>query len=233
MKKFRKIEALIFALLLVFGISVTSYAHDIPQMDKKGSISISMQLEGKAVGGGSLTIYRVGEIKEEDGNYSFVPAGDFVNCKESFEKEKIESPELAAKLAKYSSDKKISGQTNKIGTDGKITFSDLEVGLYLFVQNEAANGCEKAAPFLVSMPYMEDGEYKYEVDASPKVELKKDSSSTTRKPDATTKADKDNPGKLPQTGQLKWPVPILAVAGLSFFMVGWILYFGKRKKNEE
>ncbi len=232
MKKFKKMEALIFALLLVFGISVKAYAHDIPQMDKKGKISVSMQLEGKAVGGGTLTMYRVGEIDEENGNYSFVQAGDFVNFKQSFIKEEVESPELAAKLAKYSSDEKISGETKNIGTDGKIIFSDLELGLYLFVQNKAADGCEKVAPFLVTLPYMEEGVYKYEVDASPKVEIKKDSSSTTRT-ESTTKTDKDNQGKLPQTGQLKWPIPILVVAGLSFFMIGWMLCFGKRRKNEE
>lgn len=36
-------------------------------------------------------------------------------------------------------------------------------------------------------------------------------------------------GKLPQTGVLWWPVPILAGAGMVFFMIGWI----KRHRFEE
>lgn len=36
-------------------------------------------------------------------------------------------------------------------------------------------------------------------------------------------------GKLPQTGVLWWPVPILAGAGMMFFMIGWI----KRRRFEE
>ena len=29
-------------------------------------------------------------------------------------------------------------------------------------------------------------------------------------------------GKLPQTGMLWWPVPLLAVAGVALFLAGWI-----------
>ncbi len=39
-----------------------------------------------------------------------------------------------------------------------------------------------------------------------------------------------NTATLIQTGQLKWPIPLLAGAGLLLFAGGWILYFkGKRK----
>ena len=41
-----------------------------------------------------------------------------------------------------------------------------------------------------------------------------------------------NTSTLIQTGQLKWPIPILAGAGLLLFVGGWILYFkGKRKDH--
>lgn len=39
----------------------------------------------------------------------------------------------------------------------------------------------------------------------------------------------EKPEGLPQTGQLWWPVPILAVAGLLFFMIGWV----RRRTNNE
>jgi len=39
----------------------------------------------------------------------------------------------------------------------------------------------------------------------------------------------DQPSKLPQTGVLWWPVPILAGVGMVFFMIGWV----KRRKFGE
>lgn len=38
----------------------------------------------------------------------------------------------------------------------------------------------------------------------------------------------ERPPKLPQTGMLKWPVPVLAGLGLLFFMIGW----EKRQREE-
>lgn len=39
----------------------------------------------------------------------------------------------------------------------------------------------------------------------------------------------EKPSTLPQTGLLKWPVPVLAGTGLLFFMIGW----DKRQKDEK
>lgn len=41
-----------------------------------------------------------------------------------------------------------------------------------------------------------------------------------------------NSAKLIQTGQLNWPVPLLAVGGLVIFAIGWALVFFKRKKKD-
>ena len=41
------------------------------------------------------------------------------------------------------------------------------------------------------------------------------------------------PTKLPQTGQLNWPVPVLVVLGLALFSLGWGLRFGRRKDSHE
>ena len=40
-----------------------------------------------------------------------------------------------------------------------------------------------------------------------------------------------NTPKLVQTGQLNWPIPVLAVCGVGLFAVGWGLVFLKRKKD--
>lgn len=56
------------------------------------------------------------------------------------------------------------------------------------------------------------------------------------KPDDDIKPVKptpDNPEKLPQTGQLTWPIPWLAISGMTLFFVGWLLYKDSRKERHE
>ncbi|MCD8017514.1 MAG: hypothetical protein LUE97_06945 [Oscillospiraceae bacterium] len=36
---------------------------------------------------------------------------------------------------------------------------------------------------------------------------------------------------IPQTGQLNWPVPLLAVCGLLLFALGWVLKCGKKESR--
>lgn len=38
---------------------------------------------------------------------------------------------------------------------------------------------------------------------------------------------------LIQTGQLNWPIPVLAIAGILLFISGWVLYFRGRTKHEK
>lgn len=225
MKQIRNLFALCLILCLTLSLSATAHAKDVPQLDRTGEITITMHLGTKPVGGGTLTLYRVGAVQEDDGNYTFQPTGDFTACGKTFE---TLTPSLAEDLAKYARDQKLTGVTLDIDKDGKVLFEDLEVGLYLFVQNKAAAGYNKANPFLVTLPYREDnGTYRYQVDASPKVELEREPEPTTPPP------TKPHEPSLPQTGQLNWPVPVLATLGLLLFAAGWLLRFGKRKDNAE
>ena len=71
----------------------------------------------------------------------------------------------------------------------------------------------------------------YDLIAAPKVslEIKPDKPDKPTEPDDPTEPDKPI---LPQTGQLHWPVPILAVSGVVLFAMGWYLCFGKREEHE-
>lgn len=221
----KRIISILTALLILCGLPVTALAHAVPEETRKGSITVTMRIGDTLVSGGSLTLYRVGEVHEDDGNYSFVPTGDFTDCGVSLDL--VQSPESAEGLAAYAKDHKLTGTTRTVGKDGKVTFSNLELGLYLLVQTRAARGYSKVSPFLVTVPYAEDGVYIYEVDADTKMELEKEP-----KPTAPP-SPPHNGGKLPQTGQLNWPVSVLAILGMTLFAAGWVLRFGKRENNEE
>ena len=214
----------LLALLFLLALPVSAAAQSVPDESRNGhcSITVSMTYKGKAVCGGTLALYKVGDVAEDDGNYSFVPVKEIQADIPEFGD--IESPDLAGKLCKLES--KLTPVTDlpkKVGEDGKATFSDLTFGLYLVVQKTAASGYGKTAPFLVSVPYLYADEYQYDVTSQPKTDLEREV-----KPTAPP-----SPGggkKLPQTGQLWWPVTVLACAGLGCIAVG---LFRRREARDE
>ena len=198
----------------------------MPDESRNGhcSITVSMTYKGKAVRGGKLALYKVGDVAENDGNYSFVPVEAIRGNIPEFGD--IQSPELAGKLAKL--EKKLTPVTADpvtVGKDGKATFSNLTFGLYLVVQKTAASGYGKTKPFLVSLPYLYEGEYQYDVASQPKTDLEREVKPTS------PPSSGGGGGKLPQTGQLWWPVPVLACAGLGCIAVG--LFRRREDRNED
>ena len=91
------------------------------------------------------------------------------------------------------------------------------------VQKTAASGYGKTAPFLVSVPYLYADEYQYDVTSQPKTDLEREVKPTAPPSSGGGK-------KLPQTGQLWWPVPVLACAGLGCIAVG---LFRRREARDE
>ena len=257
----KKLLALLLAAVLVCTMSLTAFAREAPDTSRKGSIQLTIRQGGTAVPGGSFTLYQVGALQEEDGNYRFVLTEAFAGSKVSLEE--VSSAQLANTLAAYAKDHKLAGTAKDVDKDGEIAFTGLELGLYLIVQTEASKGYEPINPFLVSLPMAEDGKWNYAVDARPKVgaytPTKPDTPPTPPTPptpdhpDTPTPPDNpdnpvspgnpdnpvapghpdnpvapghpDNPvmSGLPQTGQLNWPVPVLAVSGVVLFAFGWAL----------
>lgn len=223
----KRIPALLIALFLVLSMSMVVFAHEVPDLERENcSISITMHMGDKLVPGGTLRLYRVGAVREDDGNYSFVPTGDFKDCGLSFAD--VDSPDLAKELGKLAVKEKPL-QEEQVGKDAVVTFKDLKTGLYLVVQSKAASGYQKVDPFLVSVPMYDakTEKYDYSVDAYPKVDVEKDPKPT---PPPTTKP---KPPKLPQTGQTNWPVPVLLVMGLGMMLTGWILRSGRKTDDYE
>ena len=216
-----------FTVLLVLAfLPAAASAHPVPEPGRKGSVTVSMQFDGEAVPGGELTLYRVGEVSEDDGNYTFVPTGEFIRWGSDFGTlaSAEQTAQTAHSLRYFALRNGITGTTKGIGTDGKVTFSNLEQGLYLLVQTRPATGFSRVNPFLVSIPYEQDGEYLYDVDARAKTELEQE-------PTPTKPPEKPG-GKLPQTGQLNWPVPVLAAAGLVLFAIGWGIRFRRKREPD-
>lgn len=232
-----------------------------------GSIHVNLydSTNNKALSGGEVTVYRVAEVQRKNGNLSFEYCGDFDGC--AIELGDLTDSTLAGQLQEYLSDN-AEGTVREVDANGNVNFDDLELGLYLVVQTKASKGYKPVNSFLVSLPMAEDGEWNYEVDASPKVGAytpepetppfppnKPDKPNTPDTPENPDNPDNpvspgnpdnpvapgtpDNPEApgspdnpvlpghpdhpvLPQTGQLNWPIPVMAVSGMLLFAYGWV-----------
>ena len=274
------------ALLLVLCLLVTSAlpalatSANIKLTDSKGnpmtgSIHVTLfdNANNKALSGGELTIYKVADVKRKNGNLSFEYCGDFDGC--GIDLGDLSDSTLAAQLQEYLPEN-AEGTVHTVDSEGRASFEDLELGLYLVVQTKASSGYKPVNSFLVSLPMAEDGKWSYEVDATPKVggytpepetpptppPDKPDNPPDNPPPDQPENPDNpdnpvspgnpdnpvapghpdnpvepDNPDNpvapghpdnpvmsgLPQTGQLNWPVPVMAVSGMLLFAFGWEL----------
>lgn len=230
MKFVKRLSTLLLALILGAAVALPAYAHEVPDPSRTGSIRFSMLYDGSAVGGGSLTLHRVGDVAEEDGNYTFTLTEAYAAS--GADLTDLTDTALAAGLADYTTANGIAGEEVTIGSDGTAAADGLALGLYLVMQDQPAEGYEPIAPFLVSVPMWDEtaGAYLYTVDAAPKLGgLTKTPPAATAAPAKPDAGDPDTvttataAATLPQTGQLNWPVPVLTLAGLLLMLAGWYL----------
>lgn len=172
--------------------------------DAGGSIQVELRCAGEPVDGGSLSLYCVGEWKAS----GLVLCRDFRDCTAMLD---APGPETARALAAYAVAHGAVGRTAAVGQAGTVCFDGLPAGLYLIVQAESAPGYEAIRPFLVLLTG--DSE----------------DSTVTAVPKMTPEEPSDP--RLPQTGQLKWPVPLLLAAGLLLCAAGVTLMLRGRQRT--
>lgn len=213
-KALRKLSAaLVLAALLAGAAGAAVQAHETVDLERSDcSLTVVMKYDGKPVAGGSLTLYRVGNITENNGEFGFELRPE-LDC----------NPDMSEKAAKEVcacvERQNLPGAAVDIDAEGIAVFSDLAVGLYLIRQETAAPGFEPIKPFLISVPRWDGGHYIYNVAAAAKTELHKLPAPPPGPP----------PGpKLPQTGQLNWPVPALLMLGGLLLVAGLEM----RRKND-
>lgn len=229
MKKVIRILPFLIVVSVLCSVNMTVFAADeLPDLNRRGTITVSvLDTESKQpVSGGSLTLYQVAAATVDDWNFSLEYTKEFAGC--TVELGDLQSEELADELASYVRDHNIDGVDVPV-SDGKAVFSNqgqgLELGLYLIMQNSPADGYSKLNPFLITIPRRDGDHLTYDVDAWPKA----GTVDSIPQSDEPNKPTKPAASKLPQTGMLWWPVPILAVCGMLCFLIGWM----KRQRNGE
>lgn len=218
-----KLIAALTLLALAAGLWGSAWAAERPDPERPASLTFVMEFDGQPLEGGSLTLYRVGEISPEGDGFLLVEA----LLAEGPAPEDLQDPALAARLEELAASRGLDPFTAAI-TGGRACFDGLEPGLYVVCQRPGEEIPDYAAidPFLISLPQWKDGAYTYDLTAAPKVPLIPASPQPTPPPD-----EPDDPSDLPQTGQLNWPVPLMAVAGLALFALGWSLFSGGKRRR--
>lgn len=213
MKKLKFLPLLLCGLLLL-GLTVSAYAEPT-----NGSLKVTI-LEtstGKGIRGATVSIYPVARV---DGvqyvlNDIFSKSGFDVSTIGTMSAS--ESAAAAARLLAFVKEAAIAPASTRITNEaGVVQFGTLPLGLYLVMELSPA-GHTNIAPFLITVPQRINGELEYNVDAAPKTGTS--ASIPTIPP--TRPTIPVGPG-LPQTGQLWWPVYVMAGAGLLLFVIGWI-----------
>ena len=208
-----------FLILLCFaGIIVIA----VSAAPMTGSIRLHLICDGEAVDSGTLTLYRVGKATEGASEYALCPEFEGSGA----DLTKLNDPDTAQTLARYAQERKIEGNTQEADEAGTVRFAPLQTGLYLIAQWENGSGYEPIRPFLVSIPLVIGESIYYDIDASPKV------AQTLQTPTEPVPEDPTAP-RLPQTGQLSWPVAFFAILGVMLVVLGWMLRYVKNHEDHE
>lgn len=213
MKRFGKAVIIVATALIMCLSTVVAYAHDVPDASRAGSISISMTYDKQSVTGGAVTLHRVGDVVQDDGDCGFALTDEYAASGVSLDD--LESADAAKALASYAQEHRLEGTTRSVDDSGTVVFADLEIGLYLVTQQQAASGYLPIDPFLVSVPMNDEGTYVYDVDASPKLELEK--------------APEPPVQRFPETGD--GMMAVAAVAGGALLCAAGVGMVAWRKRN--
>ena len=288
----RKIIIFCLTILLISTCSYTVFAEEYnPNLTGSISVTLTDKKQSEAIVGAELSLYYVATvIMDENGNLIYDYTNDFkqLDCA-------IDDAELATKLDAFVSHHNVPPTKIITNIDGAAMCNGLPLGLYFIKQTGAVEGFAPCTPFLVTVPNEKDGEYLYDVNASPKTEVARLVSITIKKvwntdksteaadsvtvqllrngnvvktailnmqnnwqityadmPESDTYSIKEvnipkgftatykqedyvftvtNTSTLIQTGQLIWPIPVLAISGMLLIAVGIIL-LQKKEENK-
>lgn len=230
MNSLKRVLVLAFCILLILPLFVPIAASaagsaEFPDPDRKGSFTAVFKYyderSGKTLpvtGGNSVGLFKVADVVVDNG-YKFVvderfaAAGEIPATDEELDSANLE---LAKEMAEIASGYEFDEAPQQMDTEGRVSFGGLSVGLYLVMQAKTGTGENefKIEPFLVSIPRRNpDGSLVYDVTGESKpINIAWNYPEPPEEP--------DRPDRIPQTGQLWWPVPVLCAAGALLIVAG-------------
>ena len=288
----RKFISIILTIWVLLMMPMTAFAQSF-DVNRLGSISVTlMDQDGKTpISGAELSLYHVATVSlNSKNNLSYIFTYAFEDCGAA-----LDDPALSVKLDAFVKNHSVTAEKLVTDLHGKVSFTNLPLGLYFIKQTSDVAGYAPCTSFLVTVPNQSDDGYVYDVNASPKTDVARLTNITVKKvwnTDASTQAadsvtvqllrngvvvetatlsDQNNwqvtysnmpesdaysikevnvpkgftatysksgytftvtnTASLIQTGQLVWPIPVLAMLGLCLITVGTIVLRKTRNEN--
>lgn len=210
------------------AIPVAAAENEFPDLDRTGSLSITYKYynektgETKPVSGGnSVGLFKVADVIVDNGfkfklDDRFASVGELPATSEELDAANVD---LAEEMEAIAADYDFDVPCQETDANGQVSFDGLEVGLYLVMQDARGEGENRyfLSPFLISIPYRNaDGSLSYDITADAKpIGIYKEQVPPPPTPDTP-------PKKIPQTGQLWWPVAALGAAGVLALTFGLV-----------
>lgn len=222
-RRYAKILSALCAAAVAVVLCAVPARAEAADTARAGSVTVTLRCADAPVACAGFTVYRAAEAKTTGGLLVYELTADFAGS--GLDPADPDSAALAEGLASWAGANALTGlASGETDENGRVSFDDLSAGLYLVRQTAAVEGYYPVSAFLVSVPTQETGGWVYDVEASPKAEAGAPApASATTEPVGRS---------LAQTGQLNWPVPVLAGLGVILFAVGWMLYFSGRKNGD-
>ena len=218
--KLRRLAALAAALFALAAVSGAALAIGTVETETPCSLTVSCIYQDDSVEGMALRLYRVAAVSPS-GSYALTPAYAGSGASLDALDDAAHHKETAAALAQYIEENALSPDAEaQTDAGGNAALAALPTGLYLLCADTlSVSGGEYACETtLLALPGRDEAEenWLYARTVFPKL------SYTAVKPSP-------NPGDLPDTGMLQWPVPALALAGVVLLGAGLLLC---RRKND-
>lgn len=239
MRKLRKRGALLGAAALIaallLALSAPAMALDAIDPAQSGSLTIETEYADAPLSEVTLSLYRVADV-DEHGRFAlteeWAESGAAVNDLERASQWSASAAALADWAQAHDLPPVKTGTT---AADGTTRFTALTAGLYLVTGEtlERDGMAYSCAPYLVSLPALEGDSWNYSVRSVPKLSgTAVPTQPEQPEPEQPAPSEHPTPGDatLPQTGQLRWPIPVLAVGGMVMLALG--LWLNRQKKHE-
>lgn len=163
--------ALVVALLM--SMAVIAAAADIADYDSARTTSISLTLsdDKDVVRGAQVSVYRVADLMIDENGYSYSYLENYTDC--GLVIDDPQDRDLAEAMFSYVCDNNITATIARYtDVNGYVYFGDLEQGLYLIAQTSDVEGFTTFSPFLTYLPITDENGWVYDVNATPKVDIK-------------------------------------------------------------
>lgn len=157
-------KKIIFTLITLVAFLGIVKADNIVDLNKKGSISITLKGEIPVIGA-EIEIIKIGKVSIVNNNLSFEYVDELKDCNYKLSDENIKNIELCIQ------NKNLKSEVKQTNDKGEAIFSNLDLGVYYIRQTNKVKNFTQINPILIMIPKEINSSFEYNIDASPKIEI--------------------------------------------------------------